>query len=218
MAKKFLVLVAVVCMLVAVCGISYGADSSASTGVTANVSSVFALELSKGAALAFTNVDGSQGFVLPDGRVNGDGKNDAEIICRTNLGQQWCLKVGATLGTGMTADNLLVYVPSNAYDRNKASGSNAITGGLSFAAGWYNIWTTPTKVYQDFNNAGGYNTTPNGTLITFSYALCPVGKFTVSDGGTPLNPNDDIVIGGGHTLASGSYTANITYTMTTTLT
>ncbi len=216
--KKLIGLMIAICLVALPCVTLYSADSSTTTTVTANVTPIFAIELSTGAAVNFTDVDAGQSFVLPDGRTSGDGQNDAEVICRTNLGQQWCLKGSATaLSAGLTADNLLIYVPSNAYNRNEAAGSNAISGGMSFSERWYNIWTSPTKVYQDYNTTGNYNTTPNGTLLTFSFALSPSGQVAM-DNGTPLVPGDDYSLGGGNTLGSGSYSATITYTMTTTLT
>ncbi len=192
-------------------------ESQISSLVTANVQNTFTvafyprsgvdnpdpnIQFPSGGPILFTDVDPSETIVYPDGRAENDGKSDVGILCLSNIGQQFYLKIHMTSAT-IEDDNLVVYIPAKAYNRNQDPSEEL--GGVQHSEGWYPLWKdTPHTVYMADSNH--WNTLSWGTLLTFSFALIPSGQFT-PDVGVPCN---------GTPLSAGSHSATIYYTMSTT--
>ncbi len=212
---KRLIAPLVLMIVVMMSGYVFASESQINSSVTASVDGTFSVEFyprpglddpdaniqfPSGGPITFTNVDPTETIVYPDGRAEGDGKSDVGILCLSNTGEQFYLKIHMTSAT-VDDDNLIVYIPANVTYRNDGS----TLGGVQHSEGWYPLWKDSAHtVYQADSNH--WNTIPWGTLMTFSFALVPSGKFTPSQG-QPCN---------GEPLSSGSHSATIYYTMTTT--
>lgn len=173
--------------------VAHAANTTAKTDFNITVENVFSIEFYTEAgkvlysgSVPFTSVDPSKSLVYPDGRAENDGKSDVGVICRSNDGNTWYLKVTGASGGGLSSGNVKYYM-AQPYNRN----TNAQTdGSLAQATNWYSIPTTATTVYT--SGAGDKSNLPFGTLATFSYALVPAGLDT-----------------------GASYTLQVTYTLTT---
>lgn len=119
--------------------------------------------------IPFTNVDPAESVVYPDGRSENDGKSDTAVICRSNLGEVWYLKVHLIPTPPMTAERLKYYI-DQPYNRNTGDKSD---GTLTRSAEWYEFSTTPTTVYSA--GVSDKSNLPFGTLATFSFSLNPSG-------------------------------------------
>lgn len=155
-------------------------------------------------AITFPAITGTETVVYPQGRSESDGKSDIGVLCLSNLANEvvanrWGLKMRMT--GNIPSDNLIVYIPEFAYDRN-VTGTNTL-GGVQKSEGWYKVETSDMLIYK----ADDYHllTTPWGTLMTFSFAIIPSGKF--SDGTRQVCD--------GQPLSGGTYSASILFTMAT---
>jgi hypothetical protein len=152
---------------------------------TFEVSNTFALEFYDNepgkylytTGVPFLNIaDPSQTFVQADGRVPYDGKNDVGLLCRTNLGEIWYLKIQASPAASplITVANIKHYLgqPWNrSYGPGEWDGAPADGTLTTDPPEWVNISSTPTTIYtagpNDFDNL------PGGTLCSFSFAINP---------------------------------------------
>jgi len=170
----------------------YAADTKSTSNVTISVQSVFSLEFYTDAnvlyssTIPFTNVDPNESIAYPDGRFEDDGKSDAGVICRSNAGVPWQLKLHLEATPPLTPDKMRYYI-GQPFNRNTGEQAD---GTLSRSPDWYPFQSTPTTVYtagfKDQSNL------PFGTLATISYSLIPTGLD-----------------------AGQGYSADIVYTMTT---
>lgn len=156
-------------------------------------------------AITFPAITGTETMVYPQGRSENDGKSDIGVLCLSNLANnvttnRWGLKMKMT--GNIPSDNIIVYIPEYAYNRNAPTGSNTL-GGIQRAKGWYKVETSDMLIYKADDNH--LLTTQWGTLITFSFAVIPSGKFT--DGARQVCD--------GQALAAGSYSASVIFTMAT---
>jgi hypothetical protein len=155
-------------------------------------------------AITFPAITGTETMVYPQGRSENDGKSDIGVLCLSNLANnvttnRWGLKMKMT--GNIPSDNIIVYIPEFAYDRN-ITGSNTL-GGIQRSKGWYKVETSDILIYKADDSH--LLTTQWGTLMTFSFAIIPSGKFM---DGTRQVCN-------GPALPAGSYSASIIFTMTT---
>lgn len=138
--------------------------------------------------LPFTNIDPTRSMCYVDTRSAGDGKSDTGIMCESNLGVTWYLKMSVTT-TSMPAfplQNFKFYM-DKPWSNLLQGPSN---GSLGYPVGWNPVPTSASVIYAsgqaDENNAGF------GTLATLSFAINPQG------------------------LSSGvNYRMSVTYTLTT---
>ena len=171
---------------------AYCADSSSTTSVSISLQTIFSIEFYTDAnvlfstTVPFTNVDPKKSIIYPDGRSENDGKSDTAVICSSNTGKTWYLKLHAQTAPPLTVDKVKYYI-SQPYNRNTGATSD---GTLTRTPEWYPLAAEPTTIYtsgyKDMSNL------PFGTIVTFSFSLIPTD------------------------LESGkTYSAAITYTLTT---
>jgi len=135
----------------------------------------------------FSNVDPTKSIVYPNGRRENDGKSDTGVVCLTNIGAPWHLKVQGVYSEGLP-DNAVKFYYAQPWNRNTG---NQADGTVTNRVDWLSLPVTPLTVYT--SGTGDLINTPYGTLSTFSFAVDP------------------------RNLSSErAYTVQITYTMTTT--
>jgi len=142
------------------------------------------------ATVPFSKFDPSATFALPDGRAPYDGKSDVGVYCMSNDPVTWYLKMSITAGT--IPDGKLKYYLSQP---TKWDGTQSVTtNGTIFPdpPEWTAIPKGTTKTIYRSGSNDTINS-PFGTLATLNFQLDPSG----------LN-------------AETTYSATITYTMTTT--
>jgi hypothetical protein len=151
--------------------------------------------------ITFPAIKGNETIVYPTGRSQGDGKSDIGLLGLSNLpngGTQWGIEM--QMSGNIPPDNIVVYVPANAYFRNTTPATALAT---AKTAGWYKAETSQVVLYRaDVNHL---LTDPWGTLLTLSFAIIPSGKFT--DGTR--------VVCNGNPLPAGSYSGSALFTMAT---
>ena len=179
-------------IIVSFSGHASALDNSATTSLSISIQQAFAAEFYTDSNVVystmvpFTNVDPSQSMVYADGRKINDGKSDVGVICLSNAGKPWYLKIHVTT-TGTLAPDKVKYYMDQPYNRNTGGRAD---GTLAQPAKWYPFPSTPATVYS--SGAQDESNLPFGTLVTFNYALDPSG------------------------LAAGAaYSAVITYSITT---
>ena len=167
-------------------------DTSVSTAINLTASSVFAIEfyvdqnVIYSTTVPFSNVDPTQSLVYPNGRREDDGKSDTGVVCTSNTGAPWFLKIQGVYSAGLPDTSLKFYY-SQPWNRNTGSQTS---GGLTYNAQWLALPQEPSTIYTS-GNEDTVNT-PFGTLSTFSFAVDPRGL-----------------------SADQAYTVAVTYTMTT---
>ncbi len=167
-------------------------DSSVTTTVNVTATSIFSMEfyvdqnVVYSSTVPFSNVDPAQTFVYPDGRREDDGKSDTGVVCITNLGIPWYLKIQGTYSEGLP-EGCIKYYYSQPWDRNTGYQTG---GALAFNEEWRPLPQGAITIY----GSGSEDTinTPWGTLSTFSFAVDPRGL-----------------------SSERIYTVSVTYTMTT---
>ncbi len=171
---------------------SFGAEATLTSTLSASLQSVFSGEFYTDEnvvysdAVPFSEIDPTKTMVYPDGRTEDDGKSDTAIICRSNMGVVWYLKLHLTPNAPLTAEKVKYYI-SQPWNRNTGDRAD---GSLGNAEDWIPFNITPTTVYSA--GATDQSNLPFGTLVTFSFSLLPQG------------------------LEYGQvYTASISYTLTT---
>lgn len=187
----------IICILIAAMCIApaaaMSADSSQSSTISIAVQNIFALEFYTDSnvlyrdVVPFTNVDPNKSIVYPDGRSENDGKSDTAIVCKSNTGTRWYLKLHVISNAPLTAEKIRYYV-SQPYNRNTGGQAD---GALTRSPQWYPFSATPDTIYA--SGATDTSNLPFGTLTTFNFSLVPTG------------------------LSAGqAYSATVVYTMTTT--
>lgn len=172
-----------------------GTDQALSNTVNATVGSIFSMEfytdafVMDGHTIPFSSVDPLNQYNYADGRFVNDGRSDAGVVCTSNEGASWYLKMHINPGSGLVG-HLGCYT-SQPIDRNSelAYPGNEADGTLTYVD-WFNLSTTAETIYSA--GAGDQNNTPFGTLATFNFKIDGSG------------------------LLPGSYNAYVTYTMTNT--
>lgn len=172
---------------------AFGLDSTQSTTVSIGVQNVFSMEFYTDEkviyrdTVPFSNVDPNKSLVYPDGRSENDGKSDTAVICKSNTGTRWYLKVHAIVNPPLTPEKVRYYV-AQPYNRNTGGEAD---GALARSANWYSFSSTPNTIYTSgFSDSSNL---PFGTLTTFNFSLIPSG------------------------LSAGqAYSATVVYSMTTT--
>lgn len=150
-------------------------DSSVSTTINLTATSVFSIEfyvdqnVIYSTTVPFSNVDPTQSLVYPNGRREDDGKSDTGVVCTSNTGDPWFLKIQGVYSAGLP-DNSLKFYYSQPWNRNTGSQTSS---GLTYNAQWLNLPKEPTTIYTS-GNEDTVNT-PFGTLSTFSFAVDPRG-------------------------------------------
>ena len=118
--------------------------------------------------IPFTNMDPTQTWVMADRRRTGDGKNDLGLLCKTNLGQRWYLKI-----QGRPNDFFLSKIQYGFWQPWNLSLAQSSNGSLS--EGWQALTANPTTIYtagsNDLFNLGLEG--QEGTLCGFSFAIDP---------------------------------------------
>lgn len=179
-------------VIAAWCGPAGAVDISSTTNVSISIQQAFSIQFYTDSnvvystTVPFSSIDPSQSMVYPDGRKVNDGKSDVGIICLSNAGKTWYLKLSVQTTASLTADKMRYYM-DQPYNRNTGGRAD---GTLSQPARWYPLSSTPTTVYS--SGAQDQSNLPFGTLVTFNYALDPSGL-----------------------EAGQAYSAVITYTLTT---
>lgn len=168
------------------------ADTTGTSSVSISIQQVFSMEFYTDQntlysdTVPFTGVDSAKSFVYADGRMENDGKSDTGVVCKSNAGLAWFLKLHLAPKPPLTVDKMKYYV-DQPYNRNTGGRAD---GTLTQSANWYIFNATPTTIYT-----AGYldkSNLPYGTLFNFNFGLIPSGLD-----------------------AGRAYTATITYTMTT---
>jgi len=168
-----------ICAIFVICIITgraaFAATTSQTSSVSVGVQSVFSVEFYTDKnviytdVIPFTNVDPTKSVAYPDGRQENDGKSDTAVICRSNSGSVWYLKLHVIPNPPLAADRIKYYI-DQPYNRNTGGKAD---GALTKSAQWYSLSETPTAVYaagfQDKSNL------PFGTLAAFSFSLNPTG-------------------------------------------
>ena len=194
--KKILLSLILVLSVIFAGSYVYAAEAAQNSSVTVTVGSIFEasffdqnISYPTGGPLTWTNVDPQSNLERPDGYTVGQG--DVGLVCITNTGDTWYVKLNLTTAT--LDDKALFYLPQPT-NRNLSSDSDGTLAYATPGAGdaWPVIPDTATVVYT-----AGYNDTinsPFGTLLSFNFAIDPTGL-----------------------TAGSSHNATITYTMTTVL-
>lgn len=179
--------------IVAITPSAIGVDSSQSSTISIAVQNIFAMEFYTDSnvlyrdVVPFTNVDPNKSIVYPDGRSENDGKSDTAVICKSNAGTRWYLKLHIISNEPLTADKVRYYI-SQPFNRNTGGQAD---GALARSPQWYPFSATPDTIYV--SGANDTSNLPFGTLTTFNFSLVPTG------------------------LSAGqAYSATVVYTMTTT--
>ena len=118
--------------------------------------------------IPFTQItDPSKTWAESDGRTLNSAKSDIGLLCRTNLGGPWYMKIEGAASELISVGQLKygLWQPWNR-TRNEFS-DGEITGG----ADWHDMPTSAAVIYT----AGPLEliNTPYGTLLTFSFAINP---------------------------------------------
>lgn len=142
-------------------------------------------------------------MILTSAWANNDGQSDVGVVCRSNIGQNWALKIRMSSAT-MLPTNVAVYKPDKVYNRNYSGVASERSTGLTKQ--WYIMSSSDETIYT--GSGGDQNSAPLGILATFSFAILPTGKAT---------PTGQTQIGSGNILASGTHNLDVIYTLTTTL-
>lgn len=162
------------------------------SNVSISIQHVFALEFYTdqnvlySSIVPFTDVDPTKSIVYPDNRRENDGRSDVGVVCKSNLGGPWYLKIELRSGGNFEPDRLKYYL-DQPYNRNTGQRAD---GALARSANWYPFSLNPVTVY--IAGPTDQSNLPFGTLATFSYSLNPAGLD-----------------------AGKAYSAAITYTLTT---
>jgi hypothetical protein len=173
--------------------VTEAAENNQVTNISISIQRIFSLEFYTdenvlySGTVPFSNVDPTKPLVYPNGREENDGKSDVGAVCRSNSGSTWYLKLHLLAAHGLAPENLKYYI-DQPYNRNTSARTD---GALAQPPNWYPFRPTAFTVYTAGDS--DKSNLPFGTLLTFSYALNPAGL-----------------------EAGKSYSAAITYTMTTT--
>ena len=167
-------------------------DGSVSTTVNITAAGIFSIgfytdqNVIYSTTVPFSNVDPAKSFVYPNGRAEDDGKSDTGIVCISNVGVPWYLKIQGAYSEGLPETGVKYYY-SQPWDRNTG---NQTGGSRTYPEEWRSLPTEPSTIYT----SGLWDTvnTPYGTLSTFSFAVDPRGLDS-----------------------DRAYTVSVTYTMTT---
>ena len=130
--------------------------------------------------------------------VDGDDKSDVGILCISNTGNPWNLKIHME-NTDLTRDNFVVYIPEFAYYRNAATETHANT--IVAPNRWVRMPDTPQGIFETTDHM---NNAPWGTLLTLSFAVVPSGSLTL---------DDSTVVCNGDPIDAGSHNVTVKYTM-----
>lgn len=168
------------------------AESSKSSTVSIAVQNVFSMEFYTDSnvlyrdAVPFTNVDPNKAVVYPDNRSENDGKSDTAVVCKSNIGSQWYLKLHLIPNPPLTVEKMRYYA-GQPYNRNTGGTAD---GALAQSPQWYAFSNLPSTIYTS-----GYSDSSNlpfGTLLSLNFSLIPTGL-----------------------TAGQAYSATVIYTMTT---
>ena len=151
------------------------ADSSKTSQVTITLQNSLSMEFYNDPnvlysnVIPFTNVDPTKTVAYPDGRKENDGKSDTAVVCKSNVGGVWYLKLNVIANMPLTADRIRCFI-DQPWNRNTGQRAD---GSLSQTPQWYPLSDKPETVYtaglQDKSNL------PFGTLTSFNFALNPSG-------------------------------------------
>ncbi len=121
--------------------------------------------------IPFTDMDPTKALVMADGRAEGDNKNDVGLLCKTNLGEEWYLKI-----QGSPNDFFLSKIKYGFWRPWNMKLGQPADGILS--EGWHPLPAEVTTIYtagnNDLNNLGN-EVWQQGTLCGFSFAIDPNG-------------------------------------------
>lgn len=119
--------------------------------------------------LPFGTIDSSKSQCRPFGS-EGSGKPDTALVCVTNLGQTWYLKLKGEAGSSpaFPMQDFQYYM---SLPQNRNGGNHPADGILARPENWYSIPASSTTVYT----AGPTDliNTTLGTMATFSFAINP---------------------------------------------
>ena len=209
-------LIAIVTMAVLLGTVAYAAEDTITSPASVSVLSIFSIEFFDGGttgSVRYPNGDidfnaydpsGDETMVFTTQYSDGDLKSDVGVVCRTNIGQDWALKIRMQSGSAsFLPTNIAVYKPDVVYDRNTTPSTQYSTGATK-------QWYIMSDSYETiFTGTGGLqNTAPFGILATFSFAILPTGT---------AKPEGQSTIGSGNILPQGAYNVSVDYTLTTTL-
>ncbi|NQU95613.1 MAG: hypothetical protein HQ549_05230 [Candidatus Omnitrophica bacterium] len=142
-----------------------------------DVSNIFMMEFYTGepskylytTQVSFTNMDPTKTWVQADNRSQGDGNNDIGLLCKSNLGETWYLKIqGSPGGFFLEQVKYGFWRPWNMRYGQSSNGA--------LIEGWQPLPTSPARIFtagaNDLNNMGA-ETWQQGTLCGFSFAINP---------------------------------------------
>ena len=119
--------------------------------------------------IPFGTMDPRKTFVQAEGRQSNDGKNDLGLLCKTNLGEVWYLKI-----QGSPDDFFLSKIKYGFWRPWNMKLGQPADGTLS--EGWHPLPSDFTTVYtagtNDLSNLGE-QWWQEGTLCGFSFAIDP---------------------------------------------
>ena len=120
-------------------------------------------------AVPFTNMDPTQTWVMADQRKANDGKNDLGLLCKSNLGEIWYLKIhGSPNNFFLGKIKYGLWRPWNMKLGQPADGI--------LNEGWQALPATASTVYTagpgDLSNLGA-EWWQQGTLCGFSFSIDP---------------------------------------------
>lgn len=170
---KRIVIATIMVLLAIGITVSAHADELQTSAVSATVASEFSLafysdaNIVHGATVPFGVIDPAATDNLPSGRTSGDGLSDVGLLCTSNAGNTWYLKIDVN-GLSPLAGKLDCYM-GQPWDRNVGGPAS---GGLTYGD-WFTIATAPETVYTA--GAGDVVNTPFGTLATLSLRLDGTG-------------------------------------------
>lgn len=170
--KRLAITIIAVALVIGVTGYAH-ADELQSSAVSATVPAEFSLAfysdatIVHGATVPFGVVDSLSTENLPTGRSSGDGLSDVGLLCTSNSGLTWYLKVSVN-GVSPLAGQLDCYM-GQPTDRNIGGPAS---GGLTYGD-WFTVATAAETVYTA--GAGDVVNTPLGTLATLSLRLDGTG-------------------------------------------
>lgn len=156
----------------------HAVDQTLASSVSADVAGEFSLaffsdpSIVHGATIPFGSIDPTITDNLPTGRAQGDGKSDVGLLCTSNTGNTWYLKMHVD-GVSALAGKIDCYL-GQPTDRNTGGPAS---GGLTYGD-WFTIQTAAETVYTA--GAGDVVNTPFGTLASLSVRLDGTG---LTDGG-----------------------------------
>ncbi|MDD5439851.1 MAG: hypothetical protein PHS37_06675 [Candidatus Omnitrophica bacterium] len=171
--KKLMMVMVMGLFAMAIAVSANAADQTQQSTVNATVGGIFSLSFVTDDAnvihsnlIPFSNVDPSTSENYSDGHA--EGKTDVGLVCLSNHGSTWKLKV--EMNGGSTLFHKLLFNMGQPTDRNTSSGAS---GSRTYGDDWYEVPATSTVLYT----SGDYDkiNTPYGVEATLTFKINGAG-------------------------------------------